>query len=56
MVFILPLAHVIMREHPSTSSALFKFAINTKVARVVETEEQKEIQGTINRLVKWSAD
>ena len=40
-----------------TSSVLLKFADDTKVARVVETEDQKEeMQATINRLVKWSAD
>ena len=40
-----------------TSSVLLKFADDTKVARVVETEEQRgELQDTINRLVEWSAE
>ena len=40
-----------------TSSVLLKFADDTKVAKVVESEEQREeMQATINRLVQWSAE
>ena len=38
-----------------TSTVLLKFADNTKVARVVESEEQREeLQSAINKLVEWS--
>ena len=38
-----------------TSSVLLKLADDTKVGRVVESEEQgEELQSTINRLVGWS--
>ena len=40
-----------------TSSVLLKFADDTKVGRVVESEEQREeLQSTINRLVGWSVE
>ena len=40
-----------------TSSVLLKFADDTKVGRVVESEEQRqELQSTINRLVEWSEE
>jgi ribonuclease P/MRP protein subunit RPP40 len=40
-----------------TNSVLLKFADNTKVARVVESQEQQaELQNTINRLVEWSEE
>ena len=40
-----------------TSSVLLKFADDTKVARVVESDEQREeLQSTINKLVEWSAE
>ena len=40
-----------------TSSVLLKFADDTKVARVVENEGQREeLQNTINRLVEWSTE
>ena len=40
-----------------TSSVLLKFADDTKVGRVVESEEQRqELQATIDRLVKWSVE
>ena len=38
-----------------TGSVILKFADDTKIAMVVETEEQKdEMQGAITRLMKWS--
>ena len=41
----------------ATSSVLLKFADDTKVGRVVESEEQREeLQATIYRLVRWSAE
>ena len=40
-----------------TSSVLLKFADDTKVARVVESEQQREVlQSTINRLLEWSVE
>ena len=40
-----------------TSSVLLKFADDTKVARVVESQEQQaELQKTIDRLVEWSGE
>jgi hypothetical protein len=40
-----------------TSSVLLKFADYTKVARVVESDEQREeLQSTINKLVEWSVE
>ena len=40
-----------------TSSVLLKFADDTKVGRVVESEVQRqELQSTINRLVEWSVE
>ena len=40
-----------------TSSVLLKFADDTKVARVVESDEQRdELQSAINKLVEWSAE
>ena len=40
-----------------TSSVLLKIATDTKVGRVVESEEQRqELQATINRLVEWSEE
>ena len=40
-----------------TSSVLLKFADDTKVARVVECQEQRlELQNTINRLEEWSEE
>ena len=40
-----------------TSSVLLKFADDTKVGRVVESEEQRqELQSTIDRLVGWSVE
>jgi hypothetical protein len=40
-----------------TSTVLLKFADDTKVARVVESEEQREeLQSAINKLVKWSEE
>ena len=40
-----------------TSSVLLKFADDTKVGRVVESEEQRqELQAIIDRLVKWSVE
>ena len=41
----------------ATSHVLLKFADDTKVGQVVESEEQRqELQGTINRLVEWSEE
>jgi hypothetical protein len=40
-----------------TSTVLLKFADDTKVARVVESEEQRgELQSAINKLVEWSTE
>jgi ribonuclease P/MRP protein subunit RPP40 len=40
-----------------TSTVLLKFADDTKVARMVESEEQRgELQSAINRLVEWSTE
>ena len=40
-----------------TNSILLKFADDTKVGRVVESEEQRrELQSTIDRLVEWSTE
>jgi hypothetical protein len=40
-----------------TSSIILKFADDTKVGRVVDTDEQREeMQVTINKLVEWSVD
>ena len=40
-----------------TNSILLKFADDTKVARVVENQEdQAELQDTINRLEEWSRE
>ena len=40
-----------------TSSFLFKFADDTKVGRVVETEDQRdELQAAISKLEQWSQE
>ena len=39
------------------TSSVLKFSDDMKVARVAESEEQREVlQSTINRLLEWSVE